>query len=51
MHCPGNNDTNVIANFEQKMEILRKTDEAVVTSQPLSGDVTESGFARLVAAD
>lgn len=33
--CPDNNTTNFIPNFEQKIEVIKKT---VVTSQALSGN-------------
>lgn len=38
LFCSDNNDCNFISDFKEMMQIYRKTDEAVATLQPVSGD-------------
>lgn len=38
LHCPNNIKTDFVTKFKQILEMLRKTDAAVATSEPPSGD-------------
>lgn len=52
--CPGNDNTNLIADFRHIIEMLKKADEAVGTPHPLSGNVAtmpQNLVLRLAAAD